>query len=662
MALVLRSTDSSAWLIQNRMNQSQRNDLMNMVFSPTTGIGVNYVRIAMGASDFTASGQYTYNDLPYGQTDVSQSNFSIAHDQQYIIPQLQQAQALNPNLQIMASPWSPPAWMKTNQSLIGGQLDPQYHASYASYFEKFIDAYAAEGLTIDSVSMQNEPHHLPSNYPGAYMSSAQQADLIKNHVGPRFAAEGIDTKIFLWDHNWDEPNYAIDALNDPGVKQYVAGTAFHGYAGDVSAQTTVRNAHPDREIHFTEMAGGDWAPNFSDNLVWGLQNIIIGNTRNWGQSAIYWNLALDENHGPRQGGCSNCRGVVTINSGTGNVTLNEEFYTIAHASKFVQPGAVRIDSRTINNAVETVAFKNPDGTTALIALNPGNSIQSFRIVDAGEHFSYSLPGKSVATFTWPFGGGEPIDPPTELLVNPGFENGGNGWSSSGAAGFHDFFGGNGHASLFTDNVDNSGSIFQTGIAAQEGQTFKFILGNTRIEGNADADVQYGLQFWGANEANKIGEELLTLELPGMEVNGGVFSMTGTAPSGTQFVRPIALFNNVAGTGSQRNIFFFDASLVLVPDETGGLPGDYNADGVVDAADYTVWRDNVGASDESALNFNGDGGAVGQSDYHVWRANFGMTSTPNAPQAASPVPEPRIIALLLVAFCVLITGRSFCKDR
>ena len=227
-------TDSSAWLIQNKMNQTQRDNLMNLIFSPTSGIGASYLRIPMGASDFTASGQYTYNDLPSNQTDIPQNNFSIAHDEQYIIPQLQQARALNPELSIVASPWSPPAWMKTNHSLMGGQLDPQYYESYATYFDKFIQAYAAEGVKIDAVTMQNEPHFTPGDYPGMYMSSAQQADLIKNHVGPKFAAEGLDTKIFLWDHNWDEPNFPIDALNDPQLKQYVAGTAFHGYAGDVS--------------------------------------------------------------------------------------------------------------------------------------------------------------------------------------------------------------------------------------------------------------------------------------------------------------------------------------------------------------------------------------------------------------------------------------------
>lgn len=622
-------TDSSAWLIQNKMNATQRNNFMNQIFSPTNGIGMSYLRIPMGASDFTASGHYTYNDLPINQTDIPQDNFSIAHDQQYIIPQLQQAKALNPDLSIMASPWSAPAWMKSNKSLIGGTLNPQYYSSYATYFEKFIDAYAAEGLTIDSVSMQNEPHHIPNNYPGTYMSWAQQADLIKNHVGPKFAAEGINTKIFLWDHNWDEPDYAINALNDPQLKQYVAGSAFHSYAGDVSAQTTVHNAHPDKEIHFTEASGGGWATNFSDNLMWHMDNLIVGNTRNWGQSSIYWNLALDENSGPYQGGCSNCRGVVTINNGNGNVTLNEEYYAIAHASKFVKPGAVRIGSPTYNNAVETVAFKNPDGSRALIAFNSGGGTQSFRIVDNNQYVSYSLPGKSVATFIWPSDGGGPVDPPdpgVELLVNPGFEQGGFGWTSTGDTGFHAFFPGQGgHASFFADQNGHNGSIFQTGIAAQPGEQFKFELSDTRIEANANANVQFGLQFYGAGESSIVGQEFVQLILPGYEINDGVYSIMGTSPAGTQYVRPVIWFDNaISTTGLQENFFVFDASLKRV----ASLAGDFDEDGDVDGNDFLVWQRTP---------------SVG--NLADWQMHYGESLPVSA--TASAVPEPTSLGLCLL---------------
>ena len=299
----------------------------------------------------------------------------------------------------MASPWSAPAWMKTNQSLFGGELQFQWYGSYAIYFKKFIEAYRAAGLPIDAVTLQNEPL-FTSNYPTMRMSAGQQADLISNYFGPLFASSSISTEILLYDHNWDNTQFADFILDDSATRQFVAGTAFHGYAGDVGAQSVLHNAHPDKGIYFTEISGGDFAPNFDDNLVFGVQNIIIRNARNWGRTALYWNLALDENHGPHQNGCDDCRGVVTVDSATGDATMNEEFYTIAHASKFVRPGAVRIDSVSLNEQLETVAFQNPDGSKVLITLNPGNSVRSFRIVEQEQHFDYQLPGKSVATFVW----------------------------------------------------------------------------------------------------------------------------------------------------------------------------------------------------------------------------------------------------------------------
>ena len=223
----------------------------------------------MGASDFTASGFYTYNDLPSGQTDVTQSQFSISHDQQYIIPQLQQALAINPDLKLMGSPWSAPAWMKTSGSVIGGSLNTPTLRLVCHLFQEIHRSLRCRGLAHRRHHPSKRTSIVPGNYPGMSMTSAQQADLIKNDFGPTFDAASIDTKIVLYDHNWDVPSYAIDALNDPQVKQYVAGTAFHGYGGDVSAQSTVHNAHPDKGIYFTEISGGAWAPNFSDNLVYG---------------------------------------------------------------------------------------------------------------------------------------------------------------------------------------------------------------------------------------------------------------------------------------------------------------------------------------------------------------------------------------------------------
>ncbi len=238
-------TDSSAWLIENKLDQVQRTQLLQSLFSNGQGeAGMNYLRLPMGASDFTASGFYTYNDLPVNQTDPNQSQFSIAHDEAYIVPILQQIQAINPELRLMSSPWSAPAWMKTNGALSGGELDPQWYGSYAIYLKKFIDAYAAHGLPIDTITLQNEPLFTPGDYPSMGMSAATQAQLIKNNVGPLFAATGIETDVILYDHNWDNTEYADQILGDPLTRQFVAGTAFHGYAGNVSAQSTLHESTP----------------------------------------------------------------------------------------------------------------------------------------------------------------------------------------------------------------------------------------------------------------------------------------------------------------------------------------------------------------------------------------------------------------------------------
>ena len=658
-------TDSSAWLIENELNTAQRDDLMKLLFSPTNGIGINYLRLPMGASDFTASGFYTYNDLPNGQTDGTQSQFSISHDQQYIIPQLLQAQSLNPDLQLMGSPWSAPAWMKTNNSLIGGELESQNYGSYAIYFKKFIEAYGTEGLTIDAITLQNEPLFTPGNYPGMAMSSAQQADFIKNHLGPLFQAENIGTEIVAYDHNWDVTNFAIDLLNDPLVKQHVSGTAFHGYAGNVSAQSTVHNAHPDKEIFFTEITGGDFAPNFSDNLVFGIENIIIGNTRNWGQTALYWNLALNENNGPHLGGCSDCRGVVTIDSSNGNVTLNEEFYTIAHASKFVQANAIRIDSQSINGVVESVAFENPDGSRVVIALNPGNISRSFRIIEGGDHFSYDLPAKSVASFTWPSRHAD--------FDNGGFEQLGgtlNAWVVFGnsinnvtSAAEH-VFDGDQSLKLFGqfNGNDNFSGISQ-GISVAEGDVVRasssiFVDSMDTLVGTENEVVmkieffdEYGGVF---GTSDLISEHQITIANSNSPEDLWTdYFLMETAPTGAQEARLVFYFRQPHNEAGAVHI---DNSLIEVLSHF--LAGDYNDNGIVDAADYTVWLQSIGGQAGTLPN-DIDGGPIGQAQYATWKSNFG-NAIGNTTKTV--VPEPWSFVLLVISYMLFCIRSTSCHER
>jgi glucosylceramidase len=393
-------TDSSASLIHDHLGQAQRDALMADLFDPERGIGLSMVRQPIGASDFTVSG----NDYTYDDTCCDLGDFSIDHDRAYLIPILQQAQALNPELKLMATPWSAPAWMKDNGSLFGGQLNHDRFDEYADYLVDYLEAYEAQGLPIYAITTQNEPHHESSTYPSMRMSWEDQAEFIGSHLGPEFETAGIDTGIIAWDHNWDEPDYPISVLNDPEANLYSIGSAFHCYGGDVAAQSQVHNAHPDKGLWFTECSGGEWATDFGGNLKWNMQNLVIGATRNWAKSVTLWNMALDQNAGPTNGGCSNCRGVVTVDTRNGTVAYNVEYYVLGHASKFVQPGAVRVDSTTTPGGIETVAFENPDGTIAMIALNAGSATEDFTVTQGGRDFGYSLPAGAVATFVWDAGG------------------------------------------------------------------------------------------------------------------------------------------------------------------------------------------------------------------------------------------------------------------
>lgn len=397
-------TESSAYLIGQVLTQQERHALLQDLFDPSIGIGLSYLRQPMGASDFRLS-DYTYDDMPTGQTDYGLTNFSIANDKLYIIPVLQQIVAINPDIKIMGSPWSAPAWMKDSKHLFYGRLidsDPIYD-TYAEYFVKYVQAYAIEaGLAIDAITLQNEPHYEPYSYPGLRMEPPDQIRLAIR-LGQRFQANNIQTKIVIWDHNWDNPGYPITVLNDPVARPYIAGSAFHAYGGSVSAQLQVVAAHPDKGIYFTECSGGDWAPNFGDNLMWDTSTLIIKAVRYYAKTVVKWNLALDQNHGPKlSGGCGNCRGVVTIDLYTGEVTREVEYYSLGHAAKFVRPGARRIAStEQAGMNIENVVFVNADGSTVVIALNPNTFRQNVEFKWKGQSFIYGLPRRSVTTFRWP---------------------------------------------------------------------------------------------------------------------------------------------------------------------------------------------------------------------------------------------------------------------
>ncbi len=395
-------TDSSAWLIYTQLSPTQRAGVMSALFSSSEGIGISAMRLPMGASDFVHGDPYTYDDMPAGQVDPDLAHFSIEHDKAYIIPVLQAALKINPELKIIASPWSAPAWMKSSDSLLNGTLQKQYYEAYASYYVKFIQAYQAENIPVYAITPQNEPHYEPNSYPGMRLDSGDEAEFIKNHLGPAFAAAGIKTKILIWDHNWNEWKYPIEVLDDQQAKAYIGGSAFHCYAGIVLGQQLVHEAHPDMDIYFTECSSGAWIPTVGEGMKRDMKDLVIGATRNWAKTVIMWNLALDTSYGPHNGGCGNCYGFVTVDpKSESGFTFNYDYYAIGHASKFVFPGAYRIASSSFQfQNLESVAFKNPDGSKVLIVSNNSSTDKAFTVNFGDQAFSYALPSGSTATFTW----------------------------------------------------------------------------------------------------------------------------------------------------------------------------------------------------------------------------------------------------------------------
>ncbi len=387
-------TGGSAFLI-NRLPASQKSTLLQELFgNGEASMAISYLRLSIGASDLSAE-VFSYNDMPAGQTDINLTNFSLSKDTVDLIPLLKEILLINPSIKIMGSPWSPPVWMKDNGSSIGGGLQTQYYNVYAQYFVKYINAMKAKGINVDAVTIQNEPQH-GGNNPSLVMSATQQANFVKNNLGPAFAAANISTKIIVWDHNCDNPNYPISILNDPAAKQFIDGSAFHLYNGDISALSTVHAAHPDKNLYFTEQWTGANGT-FDGDLKWHLKNVIIGSMRNWSKVALEWNLANDANYNPHTpGGCTECKGALTLN---GAVNRNVAYYIIAHASKFVPAGSVRIQSNNVGS-IYNVAFKIPDGRKVMLAVNDGNTETSFSIKFNSKWATTSLPAGAAATYVW----------------------------------------------------------------------------------------------------------------------------------------------------------------------------------------------------------------------------------------------------------------------
>ncbi|MGV9890551.1 lectin [Streptomyces sp. NPDC003395] len=394
-------TDTAAWLLNSSgaLSASTRDATMRKLFSPTEGIGLSFLRNPMGASDLARYG-YTYDDVPSGQTDPALSRFSIAHDLADVVPLTRQALQLNPSLTVMASPWTAPAWMKDSGQLNGGWLKAEDYGAYAGYFVKYLQAYRDQGIPVSYVTAQNEPTCC-SGYPSMSWNASGLAYFTKNELLPKLQSAGLATKVLAHDWNWDTYDaYAAQTVDDAAIRSHpnFGGVAWHGYGGDVTKQTAVHNQYPQLDAFATEHSGGTW---IADQQREDLLN-IIDYTRNWAKSVTKWSLAVDQNMGPHNGGCGTCTGLVTVHNGdarSGQVDYTVEYYDMGHLTKFVRPGAQRIAS-TASAAVPNVAWRNPDGSKALIAYNNAATPRTVTINWGGQHATYSLPGKTSATFTW----------------------------------------------------------------------------------------------------------------------------------------------------------------------------------------------------------------------------------------------------------------------
>ncbi len=402
-------TDSSAWLVWNKLTPEQRNALMEELFTPQ-GINLSFLRQPMGATDLALS-NYTYDDVPAGGTDPDLEHFSIDHDKAYILPVLRQALALNPKITVMGLPWSPPAWMKAGGSTNGGSFDPQYLPVLAQYFTKFLRGYAENGVPVTRIAVQNEPLNNNTGYPTEFLTAAEEAQFIAEYLGPTLAdwnrKTGQAVQILGYEHNWDVQWYGEWLLRHPEAKRYVAGTSFHCYGGDpTTAYSVMQEFFPGKGLWFTECSG-TVGSSFAGDLGWNSENLTIGSVRSGARSVSLWNIALDQNNGPTNGqGCHTCRGILTIDTSTtpATITRNVEYYVLGQAAKFVIPGARRVASNTYGNgSIEDVAFKNPDGSIAVLVYNSAPSANAFSIAWNGKNFSYTLPAGAVATFSWSSG-------------------------------------------------------------------------------------------------------------------------------------------------------------------------------------------------------------------------------------------------------------------
>ena len=388
-------TGGSAYLLHQMPVQNRLAILKELFGKGPNDLNVNYLRISIGASDLDAN-VFSYDDLQEGEVDPDLIKMTIAKDQEFLVPILKEIQSIQPNLKLIASPWSPPVWMKDNGKSKGGHLLSKYYETYAQYFVKYIQLMRAEGLQINAVTIQNEPEH-GGNNPSMLMTAVEQNTFIKNHLGPAFKKQGLQTEIVIWDHNADNPNYPIQILNDSVTKSFISASAFHLYLGHESALSKLHQAYPDKKIYFTEQWTGAKG-SFAGDFMWHMEHIVIGTMTNWSSMVLEWNLANDPTYGPHTpGGCTECLGALTIDGS--DLKRNVSYYIIGQVAPFIPAGSARIQTKSSNAQIKSIGFKRPDGKKVLVALNTGKETV-FTIDFEQKKYNFTLPEKSASTIVW----------------------------------------------------------------------------------------------------------------------------------------------------------------------------------------------------------------------------------------------------------------------
>lgn len=385
-------TDAACYTF-NRLDAPARDTLFHDLFHPSE-MGLNVCRTCMGSSDYSTE-MFSYDE---GEADPEMKRFSIAHDQAYVLPVLREAKKLNPDLFLFSSPWSPPGWMKAGGSMLGGSMRQRYYAPYAQYFLKFLQGYAAEGVPVQAVTVQNEVDtDQDGRMPACVWPQEYEIAFVKNHLGPLLEKSNVPTKIWVLDHNYNLWGRAVDEFEDPDLRRFCNSVAFHGYVGTPQMMSRVHEAFPDVQLYWTEGGPDYTALDYtSDWANWG--RTFTQALRNWCRSITGWNLALDEEGRPNIGPFS-CGGLVTIHSQTKAITRSGQYWAFAHFSRHIQRGAHRFESTGAFSGVDHVAFENPDGRKVLIITNSSEA-KKITLKLANQFCNVSLPEKSMASLTW----------------------------------------------------------------------------------------------------------------------------------------------------------------------------------------------------------------------------------------------------------------------